>query len=110
MVRNTPFFTIYLTNPKLIENLEKIKWREHKSQSQLGREAIEEYVKNHADGNDTFTLDQFQEPDFKACPAFFRNSETWWNHLLKLDEKQHKEFDNQLNMLLNLSNRRYQQF
>ena len=38
---------------------------------------IDDYLKNHTDGNPQFTIDQFKDPDFVACPAFFRDREAW---------------------------------
>ncbi len=38
---------------------------------------IDDYVKKHQDGNPQFTIDQFKDPGFVACPAFFRDRLTW---------------------------------
>ena len=56
---------------------EEIRWRERMSRSEIGRKAIQEYVKNHGEGNSTFKLDQFQDPDFKAMPAFMTPMMKW---------------------------------
>ena len=71
---------------------------------------MEEYVKVHGDGNENFTIDQFQDPNFIACPAFFRDKITWEIYLNSLNEAQYKEFDTQLNILLNLANKRFDKF
>ena len=42
---------------------------------------IEQYLKEHKDGNPQFKLDQFADPNFVACPAFFRDF-IYWNHYL----------------------------
>lgn len=55
-------------------------------------EFIEKYIKEHGDGNPAFTLDQFADPNFKVCPAFFRDKQTWKEYLSKLNEKERKEF------------------
>ena len=52
--------------------------REGKSFSELVVELIEEYVKNHAEGNSTFKLDVWQEdPEFKAIPTLLSPQEKW---------------------------------
>jgi hypothetical protein len=53
-----------------IKKFIKIRWREHKSESELVMLAIKEYVLNHSDGNDAFTLDSFvKDPEMEATPA-----------------------------------------
>ena len=63
------------------EAFEKIRWREHKTESELLREALQEYIKNHGDGNSTFKLDDFQDPEFKAMPATMSPKEKWSNYI-----------------------------
>jgi len=60
---------------------------------------IEDYVKSHTDGNPQFTIDQFKDPDFIACPAFYRNVLSWDNYFKSLDEKDLIKFRNQLIMI-----------
>lgn len=36
-----------------------------------------EYNKAHAEGNETYRLDQFQDPDFQAVPALFSDPLKW---------------------------------
>lgn len=38
---------------------------------------VDDYIKKHGDGNPQFTIDQFEDPDFIACPAFYRDASTW---------------------------------
>lgn len=60
------------------EALDKIRWREHKSMTAIKRRAIQEFIKNHAEGNNTFTLDKWEEdPTFKAVPTYFSDMDTW---------------------------------
>lgn len=42
---------------------------------------IENYVKEHGDGNPQYTMDQFEDPDFVACPAFYRDTNIWKNYM-----------------------------
>ena len=62
------------------EAFEEIRWREHKDIAELGREAIIEYIKAHAEGNSTFKLDQFQDPNFRAVPTIHADREKWISH------------------------------
>jgi len=94
----------------IFNKIEELAKREGKKTSQVVVIALEEYAKKHAEGNPNYTLDKFEDPNFKACPAFFRDKEIWVEYLNKLDEKQYRDFDSQLNLLLNLGNRRYKQF
>jgi len=59
-------------------DLEEIRWREHKDFSDILRLAVQEYIRNHKEGNDAFKLDDWQEdPNFKAIPTLFGPNEKW---------------------------------
>jgi hypothetical protein len=65
-----------------IETLEEIHWRERKSVSEIVREAIDEWIRNHAEGNSTFSLDKWQEnPEFKAIPTLLSPPEKWFKYI-----------------------------
>jgi len=51
-------FSVYFDEQQ-IENIDEIRWREKKSRSEMVRIAVEEYIKNHKDGNNLFTLDKW---------------------------------------------------
>jgi hypothetical protein len=55
----------------------------------LVSDLIEDYLKKHGDGNPQFILDQFEDPDFIACPAFYRSANTWESYIQQAstDEK-----------------------
>ena len=60
------------------EALEEIRWREHKELTEVIRLAIQEYIRNHAEGNETFKMDDWQtDPNFKAIPSLFGADEKW---------------------------------
>lgn len=59
------------------EVLSEIGWREHMTTSQITRKAIQEYISAHAEGNDTFKLDQFQDPTFKIAPTYLSHKDKW---------------------------------
>ena len=61
----------------VVEEFKKIAKREGKDKSKLLVELIEEYVKVHSSGNPSFTIDQFQDPNFQAVPAFLSNKDKW---------------------------------
>jgi len=55
-----------------------------KERAQVGdkiNEFIEKYVKEHKDGNPQFTLEQFEDTNFIACPAFYRDGQAWQNYM-----------------------------
>ena len=103
------FSSIYFPSDKqhLVKELIELKWKERTSVNNIILHAIEEYCKIHGDGNPNFTITQFADENFKACPAFFRPNSTWVDYLLtiKNDKQQSKEFDEQLNMILSTWNR-----
>ena len=68
----------FYVDPEQKKILEDIRWREHKTFSEIVRKAVDEYISKHADGNDTFKLDKWSEnPDFQITPAFDSASLTW---------------------------------
>jgi hypothetical protein len=61
-----------------LDQLEEIRWREHKDLSEMLRLAVQEYIRNHAEGNDTFKLDDWEtDPNFKAIPSLLGPDEKW---------------------------------
>jgi hypothetical protein len=46
-------------------------------------ELIKDCNKEHGDGNPQFTIEQFEDPDFLACPAFYRKAEDWSQYMLR---------------------------
>ena len=84
--------------------LKEMAAKENRSMTLIITEAVNEMLKTHGDGNPNFTLDQFDEKDFKACPALFRNREAWENYYKNLTQIEYKELDQQLNLLLAIHN------
>ena len=64
----------------MVEEFDRIARREGKGKSELLVQLIEEYVKVHSSGNPTFTLEQFQDPEFQAVPAYYSDQQKWVNH------------------------------
>jgi hypothetical protein len=93
-------------NPEFYERLIVILRRDNLTfQDFLGRNIIE-HIKVHEDGNQNYKLELFADPNMVATPAFHRNIEVWRKYVKTLDKKHLKEFDSQVMMLTNLSNRR----
>jgi hypothetical protein len=70
------------------EELDKIGWREHLTLSETARRAIQEYIKNHAEGNDTFKITKWQEdPNFQAVPALSADKEKWIQYYKDSNDK-----------------------
>jgi len=61
----------------MYEELKMLALKEHVSVKRLITRELEDYVKKHKDGNPQFKLDQFNDPNFIACPAFYRDFNTW---------------------------------
>ncbi|HEX7178880.1 MAG TPA: hypothetical protein VF220_04080 [Nitrososphaeraceae archaeon] len=44
--------------------------------------AIHDYIASHDEGNDTFTLETWQDdPQFKAIPTLFSDDDKWINYI-----------------------------
>jgi len=65
------------------ENLKDILRKERLGIGDWLQGQIDTYIKVHEDGNPAFTLDQFQDPNFVACPAFYRDIKAWDKYMSK---------------------------
>lgn len=72
----------------MYEELKMLALKEHTTIKDLITRELEKYVKEHKDGNPQFKLDQFKDPNFIACPAFYRSPQTWENYIKKADTKE----------------------
>jgi len=70
------FMGVYLDEGK-VQDFHMIALKEKKKLKELHLEIIEDYLKKHGDGNPQFTIDQFEDPNFMATPAFYRDGTTW---------------------------------
>ena len=89
------FMGVYLDEDE-IHKFHLLALKEKKKLKQLHKEIIADYIKKHQDGNPQFTMDQFKEPDFVACPAFFRSLNTWDYYFKRQDSKELEKFKNQI--------------
>ena len=60
---------------------------------------IDDYLKKHLDGNPQFTIEQFNDPNFIACPAFYRDGKTWENYIKKSNDKERQKLKDQIILL-----------
>jgi hypothetical protein len=81
------FSCSFYVDPEQRKILEEIRWREHKSFSEIVRKAVDEFIIQHQEGNDTFRLDQWQDdPEFKAMPTLQAPTQKWYSYLNDCDK------------------------
>lgn len=67
---------------QFLTELNIIAAREGKHKSEIIIGLIEEYVKAHTTGNDSFKLDNWQaDPTFQAVPTILSDPQTWFKYL-----------------------------
>jgi len=59
-------------------------------------EFIKDFVKIHGEGNSIYPLEKFQDPNFKAVPAFMESIKKWIIYLQKCSDKDLDEIKDQL--------------
>ena len=65
---------------EVLEMIDELRWKERASFSGIIITALEEYIKNHGEGNPNFTIPQFADEGFLARPAL-NNVEGWDSYL-----------------------------
>ena len=86
---NRGFNVSLYVDPEQMKILEEIRWRERQSMSAIVRRAVQEYIKAHGSGNDTFRLDNWSEdPEFQAVPTVFSAHEYWTKYVDNCDKKE----------------------
>ena len=86
----------------MYEELKMLALKEHTTVKSLITRELEDYIKKHKDGNPQFKIDQFNDPDFVACPAFFRNKRMWNFYFSKQTPLELEKFKNQIIMIDNI--------
>ena len=87
----------------ILEEFKKIAQREGRSKSELAMELIEQYVKNHSEGNPNFTIDQFNDPGFIAMPATMSPDEKWNEYIRKhMTKEERNELDRKAKYMLKI--------
>jgi hypothetical protein len=95
---------------EVMEKLTDIRWRERLSDSEVIIKAIEEYVEHHGKGNDSYTLENFVDSDFKCTPAFFGKQASWQKYLDAMSESEYKKNCKQLDVINELFNSKWKDF
>jgi len=80
----------------MYEELKMLALKEHTSVKSLITRELEDYIKKHKDGNPQFKLDQFADPNFVACPAFFRDLHYWNYYFSNQTPEELQKFKNQI--------------
>ena len=83
----------------MYNELKMLALKEHTTTKALIQGLLSDYVKEHKDGNPQFTIDQFADPDFLACPAFYRDNRTWNHFLSKQNPQELENFKTHLIMI-----------
>lgn len=92
-------------NENSYERLKDILRKERQDIQDWLQDSIDDYIKKHGDGNPMYTLDHYQDENFLATPAYHRPLHAWESYLKKCQDKEYKEWTNQLESLLNLERR-----
>ncbi len=93
----------------VVDNFKKIAIRDDVPLKVLHKQALEEYIKRHGDGNPAFMIDQwFENPGMKAVPALFRDKYAWGNYINALSDKEFRELESQALMISNLLSMKFQ--
>lgn len=97
--------SIYIPEDKqhILEALDTIRWREHKSMSDMILEAMKEYAENHEDGNTQFKIN---DPVY-AAPMLWRNLSVWKIHFQNLLDNEEERYKFKLQELNGLFKKRY---
>lgn len=80
----------------MYEELKMLALKEHTTVKALITRELEDYIKQHKDGNPQFKLDQFADPNFVACPAFFRDFRYWNHYFSKQTPEELDKFKHQI--------------
>ena len=92
------FTGVYL-DESIIHEFHLLALKEHKKLKELHKQIVEDYIKIHKDGNPQFKLEQFADPDFIACPAFYRDGRTWENYMSKATPEEIQKLKHQIILL-----------
>ena len=90
--------TYYLTDSdlELQDKIDDLALRERVSSSAVIIDALLEYYQKHGDGNPSYSLDHFADPNFLTTPALCRNSEKWSAYLEQASPELKEEIKNNI--------------
>lgn len=79
--------------------LKMLALKERTNVKNLVSQLLDDYIKTHKDGNPQFKLEQFADPDFIACPAFYRDGRTWEHYISKATKEEKQKLKQQIILL-----------
>jgi len=91
-----------VVNAETYYKLKEILLRERKGIGGWLQESMEEFILKHGDGNQSYTLDHFNEPGFLATPAYFRNIPVWKTYLTKCSDVNYKKWCRRLDEFMSI--------
>ncbi len=95
-------FSYPISKSDILKEFKIIAAREGKSVSELNITIIEEYVKNHSEGNNTFKLDNWNlNPNFIVVPTLLSTNEKWVEFLKTCNSKEFTDIAIKINYLYN---------
>jgi len=92
-------------NEETYHKLKEILLRDRKGVSDWLQESAEEYIIKHGHGNPSYTLDQFNEPNFLATPGYHNKLNSWESYLTKCSDKHYKQWCRRLDEFMNLEHK-----
>lgn len=92
---------------ELKKEIKKIALREDTTVEDIVIKQLQEYVKVHGEGNPIYALDKWQEPNFKAVPAFLTGLEKWGSYLENCKPDEIQEIRNQAYAIKSYIDKRY---
>jgi len=81
------------------QELKMLALKERRPVKVLVSDLIINYVKQHKDGNPQYKLDQFEDPNFVAIPAVFRDSRAWSHYMKQASPEEMENLKNQIIMI-----------
>jgi len=86
------------------KKLDTISTRDGISLKDIFTEVVDDYIKVHADGNEQFTIDKFQDPDFEAWPAVGANAEKLRGFFMRIKKSEFDKLDVKLRQYIDFFN------
>lgn len=96
----------------LLDALEKVPEFGKRKRSELIEMALREFIERHGTSNNPQSrLSSFDSEEIRAVPNLYREEETWKSFYRLIKKKEdYKEVDKQLNMILNIHNKKNKEF
>ena len=92
----------------LVDKFRKISRKEGKAMSDIMQDMMEKYIHDHDQGNPAFTLDQFNDKEFKVCPAYYGPRKDWVKYIKNCEDKELDEIEMRSNHVKTMiGNERY---